>query len=35
MKSDTFYGDLILKLVWRLSGAFMEKNVVNQITHLV
>ena len=25
VKSDTFYGDFIVKLVWRLSGIFMEK----------
>ena len=25
MESDTFYGDFMVKLVWRLSGVFMEK----------
>ena len=23
--SDTFYGDVMLELVWRLSGVFIEK----------
>ena len=31
MESDTFNGDFIVKLVWRLSGVFMEK-YVKQIT---
>ena len=25
VECDTFYGDTIVKLVWRLSGVFMEK----------
>ena len=25
MESDTFYGDFVVKLVWRLSGVFIEK----------
>ena len=25
MKSDTFYGEFMVKLVWRLSEIFMEK----------
>ena len=25
MESDTFYGDFMVKLVWRLSGVFMGK----------
>ena len=24
-ESDTFYGDFKVKLVWRMSGVFMEK----------
>ena len=32
MESDTFCGDFAVKLVWRLSGVFMEKVWVNQIT---
>ena len=31
MESDTFYGDFMVKLVWRLSG----ENMVNQITRLI
>ena len=27
MESDTFYGDLMVKLIWRLSGVFMEKTL--------
>ena len=25
VETDTFYGDLMVKLVWRLSEIFMEK----------
>ena len=25
VKSDTFYGDCMVKLVWRLSGIFRER----------
>ena len=25
VESDAFYGDFMVKLVWRLSGVFMEK----------
>ena len=25
VESDTFYGDFMIKLVWKLSGVFMEK----------
>ena len=25
VESDTFYGDFMVKLVWRLSGIIMEK----------
>ena len=25
VESDTFYGDFMVKLVWRLSGVFIEK----------
>ena len=24
-ESDTFYGDFMVKLIWRLSGAFIKK----------
>ena len=33
MERDTFYGDLMVKLVWRLSGVFNHgENSVNQVT---
>ena len=32
MESDSFYGDSMVKIVWRLSGGFHEESMVNQIT---
>ena len=35
MESDTVYGVAVVALVWRLSGVFMEKIMVNLITRMV